>query len=229
MSEETYCEATILDENGNPIETNPTPLTKAKGVAQMAGGVALGAAGIPMLILPGPGAAAIAGGAALASKGHRNLTGRQATPLEEKLDTAAEKIGAVAKDQAKQFGEKAVAEAPHIASEALKQAPHVAKTISEKAPIVAEAVAQKAPEVAQVVAEKAPVYAKIITEKAPGAAESIAKSTPEVIGKVAHFASKKGPELGRKTLESAIIAGGMGKEATARILKTLKNSKNSQK
>ncbi len=227
MNEETYCEATILDENGNPLEnTNPTPLTKAKGVAQMAGGAALGVAGIPMLILPGPGAAAIASGAALASKGHRNFTGRKATPIEEKIDSAAEKIGHATKEQAKHLGEKAVAEAPHLAQEAIKQAPHLAKTIGEKAPIVADTVVQKAPEVAQVVAQKAPEVAKVIVQKAPEAAETLAKSTPQVINKVAQFASTKGPELGKKTLESAAIAKGMGKEASKRIAEALQKSKN---
>ncbi|MEF2594453.1 MAG: hypothetical protein U0M51_07945, partial [Eggerthellaceae bacterium] len=73
---------------------------KIKGAAQMAGGAALMAAGVPMCVLPGPGVASIAGGAALASKGHRNFTGREATPIEAKLDEAAAKLGAAAKEQA---------------------------------------------------------------------------------------------------------------------------------
>ena len=44
--------------------------------ARVAAGGALAAAGVPMLVLPGPGAVTIAGGAAIASKGHRNFTGR---------------------------------------------------------------------------------------------------------------------------------------------------------
>lgn len=68
------------------------PKHKIKGAAQVAAGAALTAAGVPMLVLPGPGAAAIAGGAALISKGQRNYSGRAATPFEEKLDDAAEKL-----------------------------------------------------------------------------------------------------------------------------------------
>ena len=77
---------------------------KIKGAAPMAGGAALMVAGVPMCVLPGPGVASIAGGAALASKGHRNFTGREATPIEAKLDEAAAKLGAAAKEQASRAG-----------------------------------------------------------------------------------------------------------------------------
>lgn len=49
--------------------------TKAGAVTQMAAGTAIAAAGVPMLILPGPGIAAIAGGVALASNGARKAFG----------------------------------------------------------------------------------------------------------------------------------------------------------
>ena len=67
-----------------PMEGEATFAKKAKGIAQVAAGSALTAAGIPMLVLPGPGVAAIVGGAALVSRGNRNYTGRTATPLEER-------------------------------------------------------------------------------------------------------------------------------------------------
>lgn len=59
----------------DPSAPKNTEGTRAKGVAQMVGGAAIAAAGVPMLILPGPGVAAIAGGAALAAKGARTAFG----------------------------------------------------------------------------------------------------------------------------------------------------------
>lgn len=84
-----------------------------------------------MLILPGPGAMAILGGAALASKGQRNYSGREATPLEEKMDDAAAKAavaaGEAAKKSAHKLADRVAEEAPKAvgktmaAAEALKQ------------------------------------------------------------------------------------------------------------
>lgn len=53
----------------------PAPENRAAGVAQMVAGGALAAVGVPMLILPGPGIAAIAGGATLAANGARKAFG----------------------------------------------------------------------------------------------------------------------------------------------------------
>ncbi|MBQ3106508.1 MAG: hypothetical protein IJC51_03430 [Eggerthellaceae bacterium] len=47
------------------------------GVVQTVAGVGLMAAGVPMLIFPGPGIAAIAGGAALAGSGIRKIVGKR--------------------------------------------------------------------------------------------------------------------------------------------------------
>ena len=75
-----------------PMDDEGNSTHKIKGAAQIAAGTALTAAGVPMLVLPGPGAVAIAGGAALISKGQRNCSGRSATPFEEKLDDVAERF-----------------------------------------------------------------------------------------------------------------------------------------
>lgn len=114
-----------------PKGQEPSTLQKTKGAAQIAAGGALAAAGVPMLILPGPGAAAILGGAALASKGQRNYSGREATPLEEKMDDAAAKAAAAAGEAAKKsahkLADRVAEEAPKAvgktmaAAEALKQ------------------------------------------------------------------------------------------------------------
>ena len=49
--------------------------SRTAGVVQMVGGTALAAVGVPMLILPGPGVAAIAGGATIAANGARKAFG----------------------------------------------------------------------------------------------------------------------------------------------------------
>lgn len=49
--------------------------SRAAGVVQMVGGTALAAVGVPMLVLPGPGVAAIAGGATIAANGARKAFG----------------------------------------------------------------------------------------------------------------------------------------------------------
>lgn len=175
---------------------------KIKGAAQMAAGGALAAAGVPMLILPGPGAVALVGGAALASKGQRNFSGRKATVVEEKLDAAAHKLGEATKNQAKQTAQRAKEQAPevakkiaqeapataakavkgasHVATAAAKAAPQVASKAAEVAPQVAEKVAQKAPEVMGKVAQGAAVGASVVAKNAPVVAEKIAKNAPAV-------------------------------------------------
>ena len=113
---------------------------KVKGMAQMAAGAVVGAAGVPMLILPGPGAAAIAGGAALMSKGQRNFSGRKATAVEEKLDAAADKIGAIAKEKAEETAQKIAAEAPVVAEKATRKASSVAEGVAAAASDAAPAI-----------------------------------------------------------------------------------------
>ena len=120
-----------------PME-GETPLgQKAKGVAQMAAGTVLTAAGVPMLILPGPGAAAIAGGAILLSKGDRNFTGRAAIPAEKAFDTVAEKAAGAAKTAAG----KAVRSAADGAAVAI---PAVAKGVAHGAKAAAKGAAKVA-------------------------------------------------------------------------------------
>ena len=100
----TPAESQVVIPEVLPMEGEATFAKKAKGIAQVAAGSALTAAGIPMLVLPGPGVAAIVGGAALVSRGNRNYTGRTATPLEERLDEAASKAADLAANTAKRTG-----------------------------------------------------------------------------------------------------------------------------
>lgn len=138
---------------------------KIKGAAQMAGGAVLMAAGVPMCVLPGPGVASIAGGAALASKGHRNFTGREATPIEAKLDEAAAKLGAAAKEQASRAARNAVEKAPEVAGNA-------ARAVARKAPEVAGktvvATVKAAPKVAGAAAKAAKAGVGFVVNRRKG-------------------------------------------------------------
>lgn len=89
--------------------------SKVKGACQMALGTAVAVTGVPLCVLPGPGLAAIAGGAALASKGQRTFTGREPNKVERKLDAAAEKMGQAAKREASKAARAAAHQAPIVA------------------------------------------------------------------------------------------------------------------
>lgn len=183
---------------------------KIKGAAQMAAGGALAVAGVPLLILPGPGAVFIVGGVALASKGQRNFSGRSASPLESKLDSAAAKMAQVAKDQAKQAAQNAAKEAPRVAKNAAQQIPVVTKKAAEAAPVVAKKIANNAPVVAKRVADTAPVVAKKVVDSAPVVAEKVAQHAPEAANKVvqgagivANTAIKAAPIVAEKVAQNA--------------------------
>lgn len=192
---------------------------KIKGAAQMAAGGALAVAGVPLLILPGPGAVFIVGGVALASKGQRNFSGRSASPLESKLDSAAAKMAQVAKDQAKQAAQNAAKEAPRVAKNAAQQIPVVTKKAAEAAPVVAKKIADNAPVVAKKVIDSAPVVAEKVTQHAPEAANKVVqgagivantviKAAPIVAEKVAQNAPKVAEKVAKTTPEIAkVIAG----------------------
>ena len=164
-----------------PMEGEATFAKKAKGIAQVAAGSALAAAGIPMLVLPGPGVAAIVGGAALVSRGNRNYTGRTATPLEERLDEAASKAADLAANTAKRTagkaGEKAKdtalktgAIAREAAEMAATSAPEVAKGFARGATAAAHVASGAAKSVAR---EAKPLFTSV--KRATGAAISSAK------------------------------------------------------
>lgn len=193
---------------------------KIKGAAQMAAGGALAVAGVPLLILPGPGAVFIVGGVALASKGQRNFSGRSASPLESKLDSAAAKMAQVAKDQAKQAAQNAAKETPRVAKNAAQQIPVVTKKAAEAAPVVAKKIVDNAPVVAKKIADSAPVVAEKVAQHAPEAANKVVqgagvvantaiKAAPIVAEKVAQNAPKVAEKVAKTTPEIAgkVIAG----------------------
>ena len=211
---------------------------KIKGAAQMAAGGALAVAGVPLLILPGPGAVFIVGGVALASKGQRNFSGRSASPLESKLDSAAAKMAQVAKDQAKQAAQNAAKEAPRVAKNAAQQIPVVTKKAAEAAPVVAEKVTQHAPEaankvvqgagiVANTVIKAAPIVAEKVAQNAPKVAEKVAKTTPEIAGKVIAGAPVVANTVAKGFAKGISVGANLLKQAGSKATETTSKEKNS--
>lgn len=99
------------------------------------------------------GAAQVAAGAALISKGQRNYSGRAATPFEEKLDDAAEKAAVAVKASAEKTAHKAAEEAPKVAKKVVCEAPLVAGAAARAAKPVVKGVAGAAVQVAKPVAK----------------------------------------------------------------------------
>ena len=140
----TQVEPVVVIPEVLPIEGETTLGQKAKGVAQMAAGSVLTAAGVPLLVLPGPGVAAIAGGGALISKGDRNFTGRKAVPIEEKLDEVAARSAEAAKNAAGKTAKNVAAGAAVAVPKAAERVAHGAATVARSAKPVARKAAHLA-------------------------------------------------------------------------------------
>ena len=121
---EAWCRAMDNEAIHDDEERGKVPSTaeKVAGGIEMAAGVAIAAAGVPMMVLPGPGAAALMGGAALASKGQRRYSGREATAVEEKLDRASAKAAEVAKREGAKAAKAVARNAPKVAAATAKAA-----------------------------------------------------------------------------------------------------------
>ena len=152
-----YYKAVPLNEEGEPDEV--ATADKVKGAAQMAAGTAITAAGIPMLVLPGPGAAAIIGGAALTLKGHRTLTGRDPLPIEQSIDDAAQRLATVVKDEASAMGRKVANKATDVGTRIVEEGPSVVAATAKQVPDAVACAASRASEVASAVAQQAPAVA----------------------------------------------------------------------
>lgn len=98
---------------------------RARGVKQMIAGGAIAAVGVPLLVLPGPGVAAIAGGVALAGKGYQNMTGKDVISAETRNDPEfkeGEEAGERLVERMREFAEEDLAPAGHEITESLKTA-----------------------------------------------------------------------------------------------------------
>lgn len=219
------------DSDDPQFKAIPSAEQKARGVAQMVGGAAIAVAGVPMLILPGPGALAIAGGVAMASKGHRDFTGREATAFEQSLDGASEKLGEVAKDglgkASAKFDEVAPEPVKNAANAAGAAAGVAAEFVGSTASTVASAVSENAPKVGKAVtdfagnvSEQAPVVGKQILDFGTEVANNAKTNAPFIAAQVKDFASnvadgvsKNAPEVGKKIIDFADIVGKTAFEA----------------
>lgn len=162
-ADDNFYKAVPLNEEGEPDEVSKTD--RAKGMAQMAAGTVITAAGIPMLVLPGPGVAAIVGGAALTLKGHRTMTGRKPNEFEQSIDDAADRLVNVAKTEAAAVGKKV----------AQKAADTGAKVVDQGPAIVADAVAHAPENIAHAV-QRAPEIASDLASRTPEAAEAAGRA-----------------------------------------------------
>lgn len=209
-SEPIDVDAEVVDDSANPFfSADPK---KAKGAKQMAAGAAVAAVGVPLLILPGPGVAAIAGGAALMGAGYKNMTGKDVIDEETKSDPSyqeGEEWGRQWGQRMKEYAEDELAPAAKvIAAEAAEAASAAGKGVAAVASNSAE-VAGKGFR-AVVGDEAADKTEDFIDEKLAPIGRSAAELGRGVFDAVKPFASKaakKGGELaasaGEKLAESA--------------------------
>ena len=165
----TPAESQVVIPEVLPMEGEATFAKKAKGIAQVAAGSALAAARIPMLVLPGPGVAAIVGGAALVSRGNRNATLAARQPLWKSASTrrpqAADLAANTAKRTAGKAGEKAKRHRPQNRSYSpgsgrdgsnRRSRGHKASREELPQPLMSQAVPQKA-----LLAKQSPLFTSV--------------------------------------------------------------------
>ena len=196
-------------ESANSAEENAR---KAKGMTQMAAGAAVAAAGVPMLILPGPGVAAIAGGVALMGAGYQNMTGKEILDDETRNDPAfkqGEEWGREWGQRVKDYAEEDLAPAAkEMAAEAKVAASADGKGVMAVASTGADAAAKGFRAiVGDDTADKAESF---VDEKLAPAGRGAAKlglKALDAMKPLASKAAKKGSELaaaaGEKLAESA--------------------------
>ncbi|MCR5845071.1 MAG: hypothetical protein K6G78_00665 [bacterium] len=199
----------IEPEEGSP-EQRPR---KALGTIQLVGGATLAAAGVPFLVLPGPGTLMIAGGASLADKGYRNIKGEQRTEEEmAELKEARKQATDERSEQIKGFTtEKVIPASKKVASGTKKVAAGTAKAAVATAK-VAKKGAQKAAPVVKKGAKATASAAKKGAQKAAPVVKKGAKATAAATKKGAQKAAEKaGPAVKR----GAKAAGEAGVKAAA--------------
>lgn len=127
-----------------PNEDKPSG-SAAKDAACVVGGAAMAAVGVPMLVLPGPGAAVIAGGAALAGKGVKGLAQRVGAkgadaPIDVDASTGDQQPQQAADDRK----ETAQAATPPTVDDVKQAAATAGKAALGAAALAAQAIASKA-------------------------------------------------------------------------------------
>ncbi|MGN0037779.1 MAG: hypothetical protein ACI36Y_01385 [Coriobacteriales bacterium] len=210
--EAVVVDAEVTDEEAAHVPPTTADPKKAKGVKQMAAGAAVTAVGVPMLILPGPGIAAIAGGVALMGAGYQNMTGKEVIDEETRNDPAfkqGEEWGREWGQRVKEYAEEDLAPAAkEMAAEAKEAASAAGKGVKAVASTGAE-VAEKGfrAVVGDDTANKAEVF---VDEKLAPVGRGVAKLGRGMLDAVKPLASKaaeKGSEMaasaGEKLAQSA--------------------------
>lgn len=178
-------------------ETDKPSGSAAKDAACVVGGAAIAAVGVPMLVLPGPGAAAIAGGAALAGKGVKGLAQRAAAKgTSAPIDVEASTEGPQSQQKASSQPASAQAATPPTADDVKQAAATAGKAALGAAALAAQAIASKAKKASERgnVGADALQTARGIVDKAASspaaqsAAEATANAARTLADKVEQFA-----------------------------------------
>ncbi|MGN0073603.1 MAG: PGPGW domain-containing protein [Coriobacteriales bacterium] len=198
-------DAEVIDEDPAAIPSASVDPKKAKGAKQMVAGAAVTAAGVPMLILPGPGIAAIAGGVALMGAGYQNMTGKEVIDEETKNDPSYKQ----GEEWGREWGQRVKDYAAEDLAPAAKEMAAEAKEAAAAAGKGVKAVANTGAEVAEkgfraVVGDDAADKAEdFVDEKLAPVGRGVAKLGRAAFGAVKPLASK----AAEKGSEAAASAG----------------------
>lgn len=193
-------EATVVEdsdaESGAPSGDSAT---KARGAKQLLAGSAIAVIGVPMLILPGPGITAIAGGVALAAKGYSNMTGKDVIDDQTRNDpefAAGQEAGERFAERVRDFASDELAPAGREIVDDLKEAGGAAAAGLGRAAGVAASVAGRGFEAAvgEEAASKARGFAQRNIAPIAGAAASFGHGIVEGIKPHAARAAQAGSQ-----------------------------------
>ena len=179
-----------------PDTSTPQDSKHSKGVKQMVAGGILMAAGIPMMILPGPGAAALAGGAILLGKGYKNATGNDMISEETRNDPdyqAGQAAGEAWAQRVKDFARDDVAPAAKDLGEGLKEGASSAWEGIKKGAAAGGKLASKGFRV--IAGDKAADTVEKVVTPVASTACAVGKAAVDAASPLAEKAAKKGSEV----------------------------------
>ena len=188
-----FYKAVPLDDDGNPVELAGS--AKAKATAQVVGGAALAVAGVPLMVLPGVGAVTTLTGAAVALNGERKLSGREATAIEQALETAGETIA----DRAKEA-------AGHATNQAGKKLREASSNLSESMPDAFTDVARGVKNATLSAAERVPAAAASAAKSVQEAGSVIADEGPKAVAAAAAATGAAAGVIGGAAIAGVTIA-----------------------
>lgn len=190
-----FDDATVVDFDGSDAGSSAKSANPVAAAAKVAAGATLAAVGVPMLVLPGPGAAAIAVGGLVAAKGYSELTGKEnhvLTQIEEHPEyqaatrKAKEATGAVADaaaDAAKQVPAIMTGAGKAMAEAAYDNLPEKVRGAADAAAPTVKKAAEVALPAIKGVADAAAPAIKGVTDAAVPAMGAAGKGLSEGLGK----------------------------------------------